>query len=587
MVHMDLSTVLRNRTERDPNDVALMYMSDSDRYEVRNYRDLDARARCVAGWLRARCATGDRVLLLYPAGPEFTAAFFGCSYAGLIAVPAPKPGRYQHERRRLAGIARDCGARVVLTDRANLPVIEKWVVDEGLVDVVCHATDDPGDLGDLGDPDTWVASPVSPDVPALLQYTSGSTGQPKGVVVSHRNLLTNVDGLASVLGVAGMRTGGWIPLYHDMGLIGVMLLGVLRGTGYVQMDPMTFLRRPHLWLRMLDEQDVAMTAAPNFGYELCTRRVTDEQLAELDLSRLRAACNGSEPVHPGSISRFCERFASARFRPEAMVPMYGLAENTLMASGTFGRPPLRRRFDVVALEQQELRPAEPDRAARVLVGCGRPNEADELRIVDPLTHNVLPEGRIGEIWISGPNVAGGYWDKEQASAEIFQARTADGQGPFLRTGDLGALLDDDLFITGRRKDTLIVHGRNLHPHDIEQELREQHEELDGLHGAVCSVSGPHDDELLVVVHEIRSHWGEQRLREIASAMKQTLVREFGAPVGAVVLVRPGAVRRTTSGKIQRSATRELYLSGELETLMRSEDSQLTEALADRRAASGR
>jgi acyl-CoA synthetase (AMP-forming)/AMP-acid ligase II len=310
--------------------------------------------------LQRHCAAADRVLLLYPAGIEFTVAFFACSYAGVIAVPAPKPGRYQYERRRLAGIARDSGARVVLADRVSLPIIEKWLVDEGLADVVCHATDDPSALGE---PDRWVSPSVSPDAPALLQYTSGSTGQPKGVVVSHGNLLSNVDGLAALLGVEGLRTGGLIPLYHDMGLIGVMLLGVLRGAGCVQMDPMTFLRRPHLWLRMLDEQDVAMTAAPNFGYDLCARRVTDEQLAGLDLSRVRIACNGSEPVHPATVDGFCSRFAAAGFRSEAMVQVYGLAENTLIASGTVGRPPLRRRFDAAALEQRELRPAGPDQAA--------------------------------------------------------------------------------------------------------------------------------------------------------------------------------------------------------------------------------
>lgn len=584
MAHVNLMTVLRERSERGPSDVALGYMSDSLRYELRSYRVLDAQARGVAAWLRQRCALGDRVLLLYPAGPDFTAAFFGCAYAGVIAVPAPKPGRYQHERRRLAGIARDSGARVVLTDRASMPIVEKWVVDEGLVDVVCHATDNPDEPGD---PDAWVPPPLSQETPALLQYTSGSTGQPKGVVVSHGNLLANVDGLVAVASGVKLRAGGWIPLYHDMGLVGLMLHGVLRGNGYVQMDPMTFLRRPHLWLRMLDEQDVEHTAAPNFAFELCTRRVTDEQLAELDLSRVRAVVNGSEPVHADTLTAFSSRFAAAGLRPDVMTPMYGLAENTLLVSGTLGRVPLLRRFDVEALEQQELRPAEPERPARVLVGCGTPAKADELRVVDPVTHEVLPDGRVGEIWISGPSVASGYWEKEQASAETFQARTADGRGPFLRTGDLGALLDDDLFITGRRKDTLILHGRNLHPHDIEHELREQHEELQGMHGTVCTVTGPRGDELLVAVHEIRSHWGEQRLREIAAGMKQTLVREFGVPVGAVVLVRPGAVRRTTSGKIERAATRELYLTGELEALVRSEDPQLTKVLAGRRAASSR
>ncbi|BBC31212.1 Peptide synthetase [Streptomyces graminofaciens] len=524
------------------------------------------------------------MLLLYSPGIEFTTAFSACVYAGVIAVPAPLPGRYRHERRRLAAIARDAGVNVVLTQQSDLPDVAKWVAEEGIVGVVCHTTD----AGD-GDPDAWTAPEVSPDTLALLQYTSGSTGDPKGVMVTHGNLVANVERMVDAFGNdSGTTYGGWIPLYHDMGLIGLMLPGLLSGNGYVQMDPMSFLRRPYHWLRMLDACDVGFTAAPDFGYELCVRRVTDEQLATLDLSRVKAA-DGSEPVRADVVTAFTERFAAAGLRPDALIPVYGLAEATLMASATTGRAPLRTTVDASALENRVLRPAEGTEPSRVLVGCGAPTGSDVL-IVDPDTGEAQPDGRIGEIWLSGPCVTAGYWENERATDATFRAHTDDGRGPFLRTGDLGGLLDGDVYITGRCKDVLILHGRNLHPADIEYELRCQHEELGGMHGAVFMVGdddGPDTAPAIVAVHEIRAHWGAERLSEIAVDMKQTVAREFGVPVAAVALVRPGGVRRTTSGKVQRSAMRALYLAGELDTLHLGEDQLLTAALAEHRRVTAR
>ncbi|TQE35416.1 fatty acyl-AMP ligase [Streptomyces ipomoeae] len=582
----ELLTTLREQAARNPQQPAVTFVSDfSDiRRTVRDRAELDLHSRRIASWLQERLSPGDRVLLLYSPGIEFTTAFSACIHAGVIAVPAPLPGRYRHERRRLAAIARDAGVRAVLTQRSDLQDVEKWIAEEGVVGAVCHPTD----AGD-GDPDAWTAPEVSPDTLALLQYTSGSTGDPKGVMVTHGNLVANVDRMVRMFGNdSGTTYGGWIPLYHDMGLIGLMLPGLLCGSGYVQMDPMSFLRRPYHWLRMLDACDVNFTAAPDFGYEMCVRRVTDEQLATLDLSRLKAA-NGSEPVRADVVTAFTERFAAAGLRPEALIPVYGLAEATLMASGTAGRPPLRTEVDAAALENRELRPATGNESSRVLVGCGAPSGSDAL-IVDPDTGDALPDGRIGEIWLDGPCVTAGYWENDDATNVTFHARTSDGRGPFLRTGDLGGLFDGDLYITGRRKDVLVLHGRNLHPADIEYELRSQHEELEGLHGAAFMVG--HDDGVdtapaIVAVHEIRAHWGAERLGEIAVDMKQTVAREFGVPVAAVALVRPAGVRRTTSGKVQRSAMRALYLAGELDTLHLAEDPLLTAALAEHRRVTAR
>lgn len=551
---------------------------------VRDRAQLDEHSRRIASWIQERLSPGDRVLLLYSPGIEFTTAFTACVYAGVVAVPAPLPGRYRHERRRLAAIARDAGVRAVLTQCDDLPDVEKWVAEEGVTGAVCHPTD-----SGAGDPDAWTAPEVSPETLVLIQYTSGSTGDPKGVMVTHANLVANVERMARLFGNDGGTVyGGWIPLYHDMGLIGLMLPGLLCGSGYVQMDPMSFLRRPYHWLRMLDACDVGFTAAPDFAYELCVRRVTDEQLARLDLSRVKAA-DGSEPVRADVVTAFTERFAAAGLRPEALIPVYGLAEATLMVSGTTGRPALRTAFGVTALEDQLLKRAGEREASRVLTGCGAPAGAGVL-IVDPGTRDALPEGRIGEIWLDGPCVTAGYWENGNATDTTFRAHTADGRGPYLRTGDLGGFLGGDLYITGRRKDVLVLHGRNLHPSDIEYELRSQHEELEGLHGAAFMVGDDDGTDIapsIVAVHEIRAHWGAERLGQVAVEMKQTVAREFGVPVAAVALVRPGGVRRTTSGKVQRSAMRALYLAGELDTLHLGEDQLLTTALADRRRVSDR
>ncbi|GAB1340062.1 fatty acyl-AMP ligase [Streptomyces sp. E-15] len=577
----DLVSVLRERAGSTPDRNAVIFVRDPRAREhvSLSYPELDVRARSTAVWLARRTEPGDRVLLLYPPGVEFTAAFFGCLYAGLIAVPGPLPGRYRHERRRLAKIARDARATIVLTDRRGLPEIEKWAADEGLTHLVAHPTDETD-----GAPGAWRRRvPADPEAVALLQYTSGSTGSPKGVMVRHRNLLANVDAVVRSLRLfPGHRLGGWIPLYHDMGLIGLMLPGVLRCDGYVQMDPMAFLRRPHHWLWMMDAYDVNGTAAPDFGYELCLRRVTDDQCAGLDLSRVRAAVDGSEPVRAATVTAFAARFAAAGFRSDALVPMYGLAESTLLAAGSSGRPPFVVAADTAALEAGVLRRAAPGMPSRDLVGCGA-SVGPPVRVVDPDSGEVLPDGRIGEIWLDGPSVAAGYWANTGATRAAFGAVTADGQGPCLRTGDLGGLLDGDLFVTGRRKDVLVLHGRNLHPQDIEAELRAQHEELAGLHGAAFTVGwddGTGPRESVVVLHEIRGHWGAERMSELAAAVKLTVAREFGVPVGAVLLLRPGGVRRTTSGKVERAAMRARYLERALEPLLTSEDPHLTAALGD-------
>ncbi|MFD3505495.1 fatty acyl-AMP ligase [Streptomyces sp. NPDC058678] len=534
--------------------------------ETLTFAELDTAAREIAVRLGARLVPGDRALLLYPEGIHFAAAFLGCLYAGVVAVPAPLPGQYRHQRERVTAIAENAGVGIVLTNSGVHADVREWAVGQeavGADDILVT------DEAERADPDGWVAPPLGHDTLALLQYTSGSTGEPKGVMVTHGNLLHNVDSLRRAFGMDGStRFGSWIPHYHDMGLMAVLLPPLVLGGSCVLMSPTTFLKRPHWWLRMVDVYGLHWSPAPNFAYELCARQVTDELIAGLDLSRWTYAPNGSEPVQAATLTAFAERFAAAGFRAGSPTPCYGMAEATVFISGAGSREPVVRHVDAEALARHEFVPAQASPRTRALVACGTAHDYT-VRVVDPHTREVLPQGRVGELWLKGDSVAQGYWERPEVTRETFRAETADGQGGFLRTGDLGLVHEGEILVTGRIKETLIVRGRNLYPQDIEHELRAQHDDLKGLFGAVFTVPVPgpdRDEERIVVTHEVRGRLGADVLAKLAAGMRQTVAREFGTGVHAVVLLRRGGVSRTTSGKIQRAAMRELFLAGDLRTL---------------------
>ncbi|MEC3975525.1 fatty acyl-AMP ligase [Amycolatopsis sp. H20-H5] len=528
------------------------------------FRELDEAARRIASWLQERCRPGARVLVLQPGGVEFGAAFIGCLYAGMIAVPAPMPGRYQSQQRRLIRIAHDAGIAAVLTESAELSSVAQWARDHGLAECALLATDDRG----AADPEAWSDPGTPREALALLQYTSGSTSEPKAVAVSHRNLLHNIDSLMNAFGAAEpVRFGGWIPMYHDMGLIGLMLPGLLLGGGSALINPTAFLKRPFRWLQVIDEHDVVVSAAPTFGYERCARQLTDAQVSSLDLSRWEFACCGSEPVRASTLRDFVERLAPAGFRATSFFPCYGLAEATLLVTGEAGRAPVTQRVVSDLLEDHVFVPSTSHVPERELVGLGA-QQGLEIRIVDPETRQVLPPDRVGEIWVRGDSVARGYWRNPAATAATFDVVTSGGETGFLRTGDLGAMFDGELYVTGRLKDMLLVNGRNLYPQDIEYEIVAQHEELASLAGAVFAVDGT-DREQIVVVQEIRSNDAEL-VALMAIAIRATVAREFGVRVAPVVLVRPNTVLRTTSGKVRRAAMREAYLAGELKPARQAE-----------------
>ena len=557
----DIVTLIRQHVGERPDAKAVGFLADPD--DIRGgvvsltYEQLDREVRGYAAWLQERLPAGSRVLLLHPNGLDFVKAFFGCIYAGMIAVPAPLPGRYRHHQHRVATISANADVSAVLTTSAQLCEVRDWAQACGLEHLLIAAGDEPG----FGDPAGWI--PASPDraTIALLQYTSGSTGDPKGVVVTHDNILYNLDASARRLRWPGdWRVGGWIPLYHDLAVQGLLNMAVLRGTHALLMEPTSFVRRPVRWLQTIAEHDIQVTFAPTFAYELCLDRVTDEQVAALDLSGWRIAGNASEPVNPAVLAAFAKKFAPAGFRLESFAPIYGMAEATGYVTGEAGRVPVVRAVDLVALASGRLAEPAPGEQVREIVGCGTPNDACDIRVVDPETSRVRPDGWLGEIWIRGRSVSPGYW-KHADSA--FAAVTADGEAGFLRTGDLGVLEDGELYVHGRLKETLMVDGRSLYPHDVEQELRARHPEL-GKCGAVFSgqATGADDAQGVVVTHEV-TNAARDRLPELSVELRRTVGRRFGVQVSAVLLLRPGAVLRTTSGKIRRSAMRELFHEGKL------------------------
>lgn len=482
------------------------------------------------------------MVLLYLDGMAFLRAFLGCLYAGVVAVPAPLP----HEDRaaqRVRGVIADSGAQLVLTTADFAELVQSATT------ATVVATDQP-----LGDAEAWELPDIDLGTIAFLQYTSGSTGTPKGVVVTHRNLLHNEAAIAA-RGMNADSTGvSWIPQFHDMGLIGMLLGAAYAGANLVFMAPTTFIKRPVRWLQAIDRYRATCTAAPNFAYDLILRRVTDEQLAELDLSSLEAALSGAEPVRARTIEAVLERFAPAGLRPTAFLPAYGLAEVTLLASSaTMGAAPVY--YD---------RPGDSP-----LVGCGRAADGLEIRIVDPATGDEVADGVTGEIWVRGDSVAAGYWNRPAETRAVFDAHLG-GEGPYLRTGDLGLIHDGDLFVAGRLKDLLIVNGRNVHPADVEERVQELHPALAGNAGAVVSVEVL-DRERLVVMQGVRPELlGDTTLAELTSAIKIAVARGFDVPAPNVVLVAARsarAVHRTTSGKVQRGSMREAFLAHRLERVL--------------------
>lgn len=580
---------LREHALRQGDDVALVACADpvdATGDTVFTYAELDTEARRVAAGLQRELASGSRVLVRAE-GAEFVRGFLGCLYAGMVAVPLPPISDNRRHRERMAAVVADTQADVVLVSAEDRQRIADRTRDTGLEAARPLALTEM----ELPAAEDWKDPSAGTSDIAFIQYTSGSTSRPKGVPVSHGNILGNAAHSMRMTGATRAdRWGGWLPMHHDFGLVYQLLTPLVMGASTALMDASAFLRRPYSWLRLIHRCGITVSGGPNFAYDLCCRTVTDEQMAGVDLSSWSSAVNGSEPISAAVMARFAERFAPFGLRPAAMTAGYGLAEGTVCVTLSPPRvPPTVTRVDAVRLSRDEFVPVGPDAGveARMLVGCG-PAHTDEfdLRIVDPASLRVRADGEVGEIWLRGPSVVQGYWQREEESRESFDATTAEGEGGFLRTGDLGVVHEGQLYITGRIKEVLVVNGRNLYPHDIEEVARESHPALSTGVGAAFTAFSLDGAEQVVLVHEYQStDRGETALAEAVSRIRARVAAEFAVALPGVILVRRGQVRRTSSGKIQRAGTRQAWLEGALRVLHQDLSEPLTRLLARHRTAS--
>jgi 8-amino-7-oxononanoate synthase/acyl carrier protein len=559
-----LVELLQHRALHQGNDPGFQYLTDGERVlQQWTYADVDRKARAIAASLQAMDMEGERALLLYPSGLDFVAAFFGCLYAGVTAVPAYPPRRNRNMA-RIEAIAGDAEAKIALTTFEVLERVQTMVADTpALQKIRWRATDQWDD--DLAD--QWRRPDVHGDTLAFLQYTSGSTGMPKGVMLTHSNLMHNSAMITYAFEHSRSNSGMfWLPLYHDMGLIGGILQPLYMGRPNTLISPTHFLQRPVRWLQAISQSGATISGGPNFAYDLCAEKVTADQKRTLDLSRWSLAFNGAEPVRAETIDRFSKAFAECGFRREAFYPCYGLAEATLIVAGGYkNSAPVIRSFDPHALEKHEVVPMDPGApGARALVGSGGNLLDQNIVIADPDTFEPRGQNRVGEIWVSGPSVAQGYWKRDDATNETFQARLSDGRGPFLRTGDLGFLSGGELFVTGRLKDLIIIHGVNFYPQDIEHSVDAAHEKVKQGAGAAFAV-GDQGAERLVIVQELE-RGRNLDFAEIVAAIRKRVASDFEVSVSGVVLLKTGSIPKTSSGKIQRHACQAGFLAGTLAAL---------------------
>lgn len=561
----NLVDLLRHLAVHKGDELAFAYLVDGENEEISiTYAELDRQARGIAAWLQAYGLQGQRAMLLYPPGLEFITAFFGCLYAGVVAVPAYPP-RMNRSLARIQAIAADCDARVALTTGAVLERVQPLLgASRDLLRVRWRATDQ----SHASIESNWEYPDIGPGTLAFLQYTSGSTGRPKGVMLTHGNLMHN-SGVIRHLFDQSQRTGRgvfWLPSYHDMGLIGGIIQPMFISRPNILMSPVAFLQRPIRWLKAISKYRATISGGPNFAYDLCVRKTTPEQRAELDLSQWTLAFNGAEPVRAETIDRFCEAFEPCGFRREAFYPCYGLAEATLIVTGGYkDAVPVVRDFLADQLETGHA--ASGGGEGRRLVGSGENAVGQQLAIVDPETMLAVADGTIGEVWVKGASVAQGYWNRPEETGHVFRAQLADsGEGPFLRTGDLGFLDRGELFITGRLKDLIIIRGLNHYPHDIELTVEKAHGAVRPSCVAACTIEEDEVTRLVIVAEVERS--ARAQSDAIIEAIRREVSREHELVADSIVLLKSGAIPKTSSGKIQRHACRNAFVADELDAVAR-------------------
>jgi acyl-CoA synthetase (AMP-forming)/AMP-acid ligase II len=581
--HSTMTALLRWRALNQSQRHAYTFLENGEEEGARwTYADLDRRARTIGAQLQRMGAAGQRALLLYQPGLEFVAAFFGCLYAGAIAIPAPPP-RLNKASARLSSIIADAEPVAVLTNSSLRQGMQSFLASAPeAAGVSLVATEElPEELAEH-----WQEPTLDGETLAFFQYTSGSTTTPKGVMVTHSNILHNAEDID----ISWAHTDesvivSWLPHFHDMGLIYGVLEAVYRGIPSYLMAPAYFVQRPYRWLNAISRFGGTHTAAPNFAYDLCTRKISPQLRDTLDLSRWEVAVNGAEPVHQETLVEFIEYFRPSGFRATTFCPGYGLAEATLkVAASRNGEAPVHCNVDTAALERNCVEEVpEWQKGSRPSVGCGRPMMDTTVVIVDPETLEACLPDAVGEIWVSGSSIARGYWQRPEENERTFNARVAGtGEGPFLRTGDLGFLKDGHVYVTGRIKDLIIIDGNNHYPQDIELTVEKSHPAFRRGCSAAFGVEVGGEERLVVAVELDQRYRSSQPatdgeagkpsrptagdLQEIARAAKRAVAEQHELSVHDLLLLVAGTIPKTSSGKIQRHASRAGYLNRTLEIL---------------------
>jgi acyl-CoA synthetase (AMP-forming)/AMP-acid ligase II len=548
------------RAENQPDEPLYYFLDSRGReYAHLTYGSLLAAIQRLGAWLIEKTESGDRVVIQLPSSPEFVITFFACLYTNRIPVPLSSPNR-QHNCEHYQRIFADCDARLVVTDSSVRNLFEKSGVGES------HQIETFPSLETL-DPILAEFNRQSNEI-AFLQYTSGSTSFPKGVMVSHENIIANQKMIQRTFGHSTNSIGlAWVPLFHDMGLIGSVFQPLYVGFPCYLMSPVTFVQRPKLWFKTISDKKVTTTGGPNFAYDLCVKRIDPASLEGLSLSSWDVAYNGAEHIKLDTLQQFSEIFSHYGFKKSAFLPCYGLAEATLIVSGADkSEEPLALTIPCSGDEVLDADASQKVGHTRTVVSNGQIMPELSLQIINPQTLTECPSHHIGEIWIAGPSITRGYWQKPDKNKEAFVFR--DGLR-FFRTGDLGFLDSQQrLYITGRLKDLIVIDGKNYYPQDIEETVKLSHPALQEVNCAVFSISGTYSQKLVVVNEVLRRFYLQidRYADEIKEAVKTAIYNHYELTVHETVLLPLNTIPKTTSGKIQRQRTKLLYLLQKLESI---------------------
>lgn len=562
--------ILQRRAQETPDRLSHMLLgAKEEENQSLTYSQLDAAVREMAAYLQSVAEPGQRALLVYPTSLEFIVAMYACLYAGIVPIPTNPPGM-NRSAQRLEAIARDAQAALVLTtpeyqaaflaEAAQFPDFAAltWVTRDSVRAGGSHSLQMPV---------------ITPQTTAFIQYTSGSTNIPKGVIISYRNLSYNAHAIRQTRLYEFSDESialNWAPLFHDMGLLVSVFQTVIDGTKSLMMSPIMFMQNPVSWLRGIQKYKVTASGAPNFAYELCIHKIPLEKCEGLDLSSWKLAYNSAEPVRAETQEAFAKKFAPFGFRPEAFAPCYGLAEATLEVSAYTGEPKtLTLTISRSAFEEGKVRPVEAANGKDTLtmVSSGAPLADIRIAIADPKTRHARAADEVGEVWLAGGNIAEGYWNRPEDTKHTFGAHLVGShEGPFLRTGDLGFMHNGHLYITGRLKDLLIVRGRNYYPQDIELTVEKTHPALRAGGGAAFSVTEDNVEQLVVVHETQRREIEGVDWQEVIKTIRANIAREHGIRAHAVVLIRRATISKTSSGKIMRSEMKRQFLENELQVV---------------------